>query len=198
MSEFWENHFKAKKEMWGQKAAHSAELAFDILDQNAKTLLIPGIGYGRNARVFVENGFEVTGIEISETAIALAKERFDNRLKIFHGSVSDMPYDKNTYDAIYCHAVIHLLDSNERIQLLQNCYRQLRNGGLMIFTAISQSAQQFGKGLEVSENRYETHAGAPIFYYSEEHIRKEFSPFGLTEYSEIQEDQPMFFVICRK
>ena len=33
-----------------------------------KDILIPGVGYGRNAKVFIDNGINVTGIEISKTA----------------------------------------------------------------------------------------------------------------------------------
>lgn len=47
-----------------------------------KNILIPGIGYGRNAQVFRENGMSVTGIEISQTAIDLAKKHFGDDLTI--------------------------------------------------------------------------------------------------------------------
>jgi hypothetical protein len=50
-----------------------------------KKILIPGIGYGRNAYPFLNNGMTVTGIEISETVSRLAENYFDHRLKIYHG-----------------------------------------------------------------------------------------------------------------
>ncbi len=56
-------------------------------------MLIPGFGYGRNAQAFTDKGIDVTGIEISETAINLARKHFGNRLKIYHGDVSEMPFD---------------------------------------------------------------------------------------------------------
>jgi hypothetical protein len=34
--------------------------------------LIPGIGYGRNAKLFIDNGLKVTGIEIADSAISIA------------------------------------------------------------------------------------------------------------------------------
>ena len=39
----------------------------------------------------------VTGIEISKTAIDLAR-RNDINSEIYHGSVSDMPFDDKLYD----------------------------------------------------------------------------------------------------
>lgn len=37
-----------------------------FLEKNVKDILVPGIGYGRNAKVFIDNGINVTGIEISK------------------------------------------------------------------------------------------------------------------------------------
>jgi len=61
--------------MWGFEPAKSAVLAKDFfVEHKVKNILIPGIGYGCNAKVFMDNGMSVTGIEISQTAIDLAKK----------------------------------------------------------------------------------------------------------------------------
>ena len=45
MTEFWEEAFKEKQEMWGFKPAKSAILTKDFFIENkVKTVLIPGIG----------------------------------------------------------------------------------------------------------------------------------------------------------
>ena len=50
MNEFWEEAFKEKQKMWGSEPAKSTILANDFFVQNkVKTILIPGIGYGRKA-----------------------------------------------------------------------------------------------------------------------------------------------------
>jgi SAM-dependent methyltransferase len=46
-------------------------------------ILIAGFGYGRNAKVFTDNGIKVTGIEISETAIDLAKKHYGDNIKVY-------------------------------------------------------------------------------------------------------------------
>lgn len=75
MTEIWESSFIENQMMWGFEPADSAIMAKDFfLEKNVKDILIPGIGYGRNAKVFMDNGIDVTGIEISKTAIELAKE----------------------------------------------------------------------------------------------------------------------------
>ena len=59
MAEFWEKAFNEKQEMWGREPAKSAQLAKDFFVENSiKDILIPGIGYGRNAQPFIENGIK--------------------------------------------------------------------------------------------------------------------------------------------
>jgi SAM-dependent methyltransferase len=86
MIEFWEHNFKEKQTMWGFEPAESAIIAKDFfVKEKANEILIPGIGYGRNARIFLENGINVTGIEISKTAIRLARSENKLEVPIYHG-----------------------------------------------------------------------------------------------------------------
>ena len=111
MTEFWESSFIEKQTMWGFEPSESAILTKDFfLKKKIKDILIPGFGYGRNAKVFIDHGINVTGIEISETAINLAKQNGINT-RIYHGSVTDMPFDNKLYDGIFCYALIHLLNN---------------------------------------------------------------------------------------
>jgi hypothetical protein len=68
MAEFWETNFREKQEMWGWEPADSAMQTVELFKRyGLNNILIPGFGYGRNARIFHENGFIITGIEIFET-----------------------------------------------------------------------------------------------------------------------------------
>ena len=74
MAEFWETSFRDKQEMWGWEPADSAVETVELFKKHGLNKIItPWFGYGRNAKVFIDNGFKVTGIEISETAIGIAK-----------------------------------------------------------------------------------------------------------------------------
>ena len=59
MTEFWETSFKEKQEMWGWEPADSVRKTFELFkNKNIKNILIPGFGYGRNAKYFIDNGLE--------------------------------------------------------------------------------------------------------------------------------------------
>ncbi|MBB6271048.1 SAM-dependent methyltransferase [Pedobacter cryoconitis] len=198
-TEFWEASFIDKQEMWGFEPANSAALTKDFfVEKSVKNILIPGIGYGRNAQVFRDNGITVTGIEISKTAIEMAEKHYGKDLAIYHGSVIDMPFDNQLYDGIFCYALIHLLDSSERDKLIRDCYNQLSDNGYMVFTAISKEADTYGKGRFISKDRYEIFEGVQMFFYDRESIHAEFDQAGLFEITEITESFPFFLIKCKK
>ncbi len=208
MTEFWETSFKAKKEMWGFKRADSVNRTFELFkNHEIKNILIPGFGYGRNAKYFIDNGFNVTGIEISETAIDLANKHFNEIVKIYQGSVSAMPFDKEIYDGIYCYSLIHLLNHTDRIKLIENCYNQLKPNGYMVFVTISKNDFRYGLGTEIAIDTFEPWNGLTLFFYDSNSIRRDFNTFGLVESEEINEPeievegetkQKFWYIICKK
>jgi SAM-dependent methyltransferase len=207
MTDYWESKFRKDKTLWGFIPSESAINALEIFkENNVSNLLIPGIGYGRNAKLFLDAGINVTGIEISESAINIAKK---NKLNcpIHHGNVTSMPFDNTIYDAVFCYAMIHLLNKNERQQFLKLCFNQLKNNGLMIFTVTSKMIDSYGKGRYLSKDRFEVEEGLKVFYYDPETIRKEFSQFGLIHFKEIEEPirfakefdpLKLYFILCKK
>lgn len=199
MTEIWEKTFLEHQAMWGFEPAPSAILAKDLfVSKSVKSVLIPGIGYGRNAQVFTSNGMDVTGIEISKTAIALARQHYGAGMTIHHGSVTAMPFDDTLYDGIFCYALIHLLDGDERRKLIRDCYQQLSKDGFMIFVAISKRAKTYQTGKYISQDRYEVFEGIKMFFYDVDSINAEFKDFGLLEIREVNESHPFFFITCKK
>lgn len=208
MPEFWETAFRDKQEMWGSAPSDSALSASTLFKQyGLNKILIPGFGYGRNAGVFIDNGCEVTGIEISQTAIDLAKKHHGEDIKVYHGSVGDMPFDREVYDGIFCYALIHLLRADERLKLIKDCYHQLRPGGYMVFAAISKTDSRYGDGTEISKDTFETRHGVVLFFYDADSVKAEFGNYGLIDAEEMDESsknianrhsQIFWQILCRK
>lgn len=207
MFEYWESRFRDEGAMWKFEPTDSAVIALEMFkSKGIGKILIPGFGYGRNAKLFYDSGIKLTGIEISKSAIDLAKK---NGLdcKIHHGSVTSMPFDNEQYDGIFCYALIHLLNKTERRIFLKSCYHQLKNGGLMIFTVVSKQASMYGRGKQLSKDRFEIMKGLNLYFYDSDSIKKEFLDFGLIEFIDIeepikhmmgQESLKCKFVICKK
>jgi SAM-dependent methyltransferase len=205
MSEFWETAFVEKNMMWGQEPTPSAIFARDyFVRAGVRDVLIPGVGYGRNARPFLDVGMAVSGIEISETAIALARSQLGLQIPIHHGSVSDMPFDNKVFDGIFCFGLIYLLDFDGRQKLLRDCSKQLSAGGLMFFTVISKKAPMYGMGKKLGDDWFERMPNLKMYFYDAEAVAREFAPHGLEAVFEIDEPThggatlPFFNVVCKK
>ncbi|MGB0525467.1 MAG: class I SAM-dependent methyltransferase [Flammeovirgaceae bacterium] len=188
MTGFWESKFTNEAIAWGYEPADSAFLAKALFSKNeVKHILIPGMGYGRNAKLFVDHGFQVTGIEISKTAIDLARTKIGLNTRVYHGSVTDMPYDQQSYDGIFCYALVHLLSASERKAFIRNCHQQLAPNGHMVFTVISKKSPMYGQGIPLSKDRFELPNGLSVFFYDSDAVEKEFGPYGLIDFAEIAE-----------
>ncbi|MEO6951396.1 MAG: class I SAM-dependent methyltransferase [Polyangia bacterium] len=205
MTEFWEAAFTRMQLAWGVEPTASALLAGDYFSRaGVKDVLIPGIGYGRNAKPFLDRGMAVTGIEISATAIELARSRLGLEIPIIHGSVTDMPFDQRRYDGIFCYALVHLFDARGREKLIRDCYRQLTPGGHMIFTVVSKKAGMYGQGTRLGDDWYELQPNLTMYFYDADSVVREFGPHGLVELFEVDEPSggdvplPFFNVICRR
>jgi len=208
MAEFWETSFRERQEMWGWEPADSAIDTLELFKKyGLNKILIPGFGYGRNAKIFNDKGFNVTGIEISETAIDIAKKHFGDRIKVYHGSVSAMPFDQELYDGIFSYSLIHLLNAKERVKLIEDCYNQLRPNGYMVFVAISKMDFRYKQGVEVSKDTFEPWSGLTLYFYDSDSIKSDFGNYGLIDAKIINEpkvdtgDKPaqkFLFIVCKK
>jgi hypothetical protein len=207
MIDYWESRFKKEGAMWQFEPSDSAIKALGLFkNENISSILIPGFGYGRNAGLFLVNEIKVTGIEISASAIEIARTKGINCI-IHQGSVTSMPFDKEIYDGIFCYALLHLLNTTERRKLLTCCYSQLINNGLMVFVVASMENSLYGCGKYLSRNRYEIARGLKVYFYDSASIISEFADFGIVESSDIDEPVKFMegeapvklkFVICRK
>lgn len=208
MTEFWEASFRERKEMWGWEPADSAVDTLELfIKKGIKNILIPGFGYGRNAKIFADNEFKITGIEISETAVDIAQKHFGDTVKVYNGSVNSMPFDQELYDGIFSYSLIHLLRKDERTKLIKDCYNQLRSNGYMVFVTISKQDFRYGQGAEIEKDTFEPWSGLNLFFYDLDSIQLDFGNYGLLSTEEISEpvnnsgdkpSQKFWYIVCRK
>ena len=176
--EYWEKRFIDGGKIWGAKPSKTANCALELFqNHNLNKILVPGAGYGRNSKVFSDAFLEVTGIEISEFAINIAK-KFNPKTQFFQGSVLDMPFSDDKYDGIYCYNVLHLFLKDDRISFLKKCYDRLKTNGFVFFVVFSDMEGSFGKGKRIEENTFESKPGRPIHYFTELDLKEHFKDYS--------------------
>lgn len=107
----------------------------DFAGFRGQTLLEVGCGIGTDLVRFARGGAIVTGVDLSETAIELARKNLHLHGLTAHdlrtANAEALPYPNNTFDVVYGHGVIQYTADPQR--LVRECYRVLRPGGRAIF-----------------------------------------------------------------
>jgi len=200
MKEYWDERFRAGGRIWGESPSRTADHALELFRGNDVTsVLVPGSGYGRNSRLFTGSGMEVTGIEISPEACALARA-FDPLTRLFNASALDMSFVADSYDAVYCFNVMHLFREADRRRFVRECTARAKSGGLLFFTVFSEKEPSYGKGAEVEPDTFESKPGRPVHYFTADDLAAQFGNLevvetGLVEDTEDHGDGPHTHVL---
>jgi len=187
--EYWDKRFVDGGKIWGDEPSKTAIYALELFKKHKlNSILVPGVGYGRNTKLFTDANLNVVGIEVSESAINIAKN-FNPKTQFFQGSVLDMPFNDENYDGIYSCNVLHLFLNNDRISFLKKCYKQMRAKGFAFFVVFSDNESSFGKGKRVEENTYESKPWRPVHYFTENDLKEHFKDFSVVESGEIEDTE---------
>jgi SAM-dependent methyltransferase len=97
-------------------------------------LLEVGCGIGTDLARFARGGAEVTGIDLSQTAVDLARQNFallglDGDLRVGDGEA--LPFSDGAFDVVYGHGVLQYAVDPRRI--VAEAHRLLKPGGEAIF-----------------------------------------------------------------
>ena len=205
---YWTNRFRNENKIWGDTPSNTAYHALELF-QTLKTnnILVPGAGYGRHTKLFSSSGYDVTGIEISMEACSIAKKN-DPDTKILNGSVLDIGFENETFDAIYCFNVLHLFREKEREKFINKCYQELKINGICFFVVFSEEEESYGKGEEIEKNSFESKPGRPVHYFSKYDLQQHFKKFEVIEEGIVDDPEEhgdighhihrLRFIVCKK
>jgi ubiquinone/menaquinone biosynthesis C-methylase UbiE len=107
----------------------------DFASFKDRRLLEVGCGIGTDLVRFAKGGARVTGVDLAQSAIDLARRNFElngvaaEELRVANGEA--LPYPDASFDVVYGHGVIQYTADPE--QLIRECHRVLRPGGTAIF-----------------------------------------------------------------
>lgn len=123
-----------------KKIDHLEKGLFNELISRIKGKKILDLGCGTGfpySYFFVNKGFDLTGIDISEKHIKLAKKNIKNVNFILGDFFSNKI--NNKYDAIIsCHAIFHI-PRNEHLKLFKKIYSLLKKEGLILISLATES-----------------------------------------------------------
>ncbi len=93
-------------------------------------VLDAGCAFGRDSFAFHEAGFEVTGIDLSDGLLQKARELKPD-LDFKKMDVRSLDFADDTFDGIWCHAVLLHLNDADIVKALQEFHRVLKPSGIL-------------------------------------------------------------------
>ena len=116
-----------------EKLHHLVRLV-DFDGYRGRSVLDVGCGAGVDLARFAKSGAEVTGVDVSTSAIDLARTNFaqqglHGRFEVANGE--QLPFPDNTFDLVFAHGVVQYTAHPQR--LVDECRRVLKPGADAIF-----------------------------------------------------------------
>ncbi len=142
-----------------------------------KRLLEIGCGVGIDLARFAKGGAEVTGVDLAEVSISLAKDNFSLRglnadLKVMNGEALD--FEDESFDIVYAHGVLQYTAHDDK--MITEIKRVLRPGGEAIMMVYNRNSwlNAMSKVMKVGLE----HEDAPVLKkYSIDEYKQLLSPF---------------------
>ena len=140
-NQIWEEHtkdltLKDVRDQYTHPTLFQKELKslIDAYKQDYRDIIEVGCETGATSFI-LDDSFSKTLLDVSPTAIALAKKAFRQMRKNVHFVIADMfamPFENESFDLVFNAGVLEHFTKNERTAALKEYARILNNNGVMI------------------------------------------------------------------
>ncbi len=130
--------YKGEKCYWGEEPDKILKLV--LKHKKTGEVLDLGVGEGRNALFLAQNGFKVTGVDISKVAIKKFKMlAISKNLKVIglNEDIRNFEFSKK-YDIIISTATLHFFKKREIKKLINNIKKNTRENGLNVISVFTE------------------------------------------------------------
>ena len=140
----WESLYKSGRQLnrypWDVAVTFVTRHAPKDKPRSNVEILEVGCGTGSNLWFAAREGFNIAGLDISETAIRYATNRFTEenlRGGFVVGDLRSLPFDGSSFDLVIDRAAITCLDQIGAARSIASIHAVLRRGGYFLFTPYS-------------------------------------------------------------
>lgn len=126
---------------------YGAQDVFEKLLPPGGKILDAGCGSGRDTDAFREQGFDVTGLDVSDGLIHEAKEKYPES-KFLVGDMLSLPFPESDFDGIWASAsLLHFESEEDVLKSLREFNRVLKDSGIL-FVSVKMQSGNTKTGLE--------------------------------------------------
>jgi len=115
---------------------------FCSLVKKGGKILDAGCGGGRDSAYFVEKGFKVIGVDLSEKLLELARLAVPGA-KFYAADLRRLSFEKNIFDGIWaCASIIHIKHS-DMAKVFSGFFQSLKPGGVLYIHAKKGEGEEY-------------------------------------------------------
>lgn len=172
----WEEAYRSVETLWELKPDHILLEYAGLIPEGS--VLDLGIGEGRNALFFAKMGYEVEGIDISQTAVERCIGRAEKaRLKVKAevGDLRELGIPQGRYSLVIAAWVLNFFKKSEAEEIVEKMKKGLKKDGFVymgVFSVDDPGYERAKKRLEMVEENtfYSRKRNSFIHYFTREEI----------------------------
>lgn len=166
----FESKYPANTWDWDQMPSHDFRawayngcVSYELIDRwklehKYTEVLDLGTGLGRNARMLAQYGFNVRGLDIDQIPLqyarAISSENYIPNLKYDLGDMMNMPYDDNTFDAVFADNIVYLTGFDGMCRAISEIHRVLRPNGEVFVKLMNVNCDYFRSKKRIAPNTF--------------------------------------------
>lgn len=190
----WENIYRIQGEVQTEVLQVVKDASQLFKDKGIIRILELGCGTGRHTIYLAQQNFNVYSTDISETGIEINKKKaeslsLNNIIYKQHDMVS-IPFEDNKFDAVLCiwttgHGLLHEVSKN-----IEEMYRIIKPGGMVVADYVSIEDETFGLGTEIEPNTFigsrPGEEDISHHYSAKEELRDQYERFSIVNIKNIE------------
>ena len=146
-----------------------------------------GCGFGKNAVVIEEHGFDTYGLDVAPQAVARCRRLVRNPERFVVGTATALPWSDGTFDRLLDVGCIHCVAPDSVDEVVREIERVLVPGGVLISRIFRPRSPTW-----LQAQRFAT----THFGYFEKDVRKFFERYLEIVYLDVTDD--LYYISCRK
>lgn len=142
-------------------------------------ILDAGCGEGRNAVYFINQGYQIFGVDQNETAVQYCRYMAKSIDKTYDShrfqlaGLEEIPFHKEAFDAVICSAVLHFAqDESNFWAMINEMLRVLKSGGVLWFRMTTAFGGIIEKSKPLGDGKYLLPDGSGRFMLTQSHVDK--------------------------
>jgi MPBQ/MSBQ methyltransferase len=172
--EAWDSDYRKRGRLWGGNPAPLPQLP------DGSRVLELGCGNGKNLPGMIENGWDVTAMDCSITALQLCRPVIPEagRVHFVAGDAVYLPFRDSAIDAVFSLHVAGHLTGPGRTQFASEVLRVLKQGGQIVFRDFGVDDFRCGNGEMIEPCTFRRGPGSFTHYFTDDEVTGLFSAFN--------------------